>query len=319
MEASEGTAVGRIAPATVRYIKLGRGDAWAKRCFAMGRIEFGSGTAKELHELASIGNWNAVERQYVSRFGRTPSKATDFARQDRDFYTLGSDCLWITFADGYLWWAFATPEVDWLGGDGQSHGSAVRSTIGSWSNCDINGVALVQSKLSSRLTMVAAYRQTLCQVKSARHVVDRINAEAPPVVARAVAAQAELVSIAEELVEGLHWRDFELLVDLVFARTGWQRTSELGGSQKSIDLIIEQLATGERAFVQVKSTADAEVLRGYISQFEANSSFQRMFFVCHSQLSVAVANDRVHVIDRAGIAKLAISAGLIEWLMQQYV
>lgn len=35
-------------------------------------------------------------------------------REVKDFYTLGSDCLWITFADGSLWWAFAWPEVTML-------------------------------------------------------------------------------------------------------------------------------------------------------------------------------------------------------------
>ena len=31
------------------------------------------------------------------------------------------------------------------------------------------------------------------------------------------------------MIAELHWADFEIMVDLIFARGGWQRTSVLGG------------------------------------------------------------------------------------------
>lgn len=45
---------------------------------------------------------------------RTAGKAKDSMREVQDFYTLDPECLWITFADGYLWWGFAAPEVTML-------------------------------------------------------------------------------------------------------------------------------------------------------------------------------------------------------------
>lgn len=57
------------------------------------------------------------------------------------------------------------------------------------------------------------------------------------------------------MIASLHWADFETLVDLMFARMGWQRVSRVGGSQKDTDLVLIQPATGEAAFVQVKSKA----------------------------------------------------------------
>ena len=41
----------------------------------------------------------------------------------------------------------------------------------------------------------------------------------------------------EKLIKGLWWGDFELLVDLVFSRLGWQRYSVLGKEQKELILI----------------------------------------------------------------------------------
>ncbi|MBA3835963.1 MAG: hypothetical protein H0X53_09025 [Sphingomonas sp.] len=79
-----------------------------------------------------------------------------------------------------------------------------------------------------------------------------------------------------------NWADFELLVDLLFARGGWRRLSGLGGSMRDIDLLIEQPLTGERASVQVKSAADQRTFDANIASFEASGAASRFFFVCHS-------------------------------------
>jgi len=55
-------------------------------------------------------------------------------REVQDFYSLGADCLWITFADGRLWWGFAAPEVALLGGAALLQASRARKIIG---GCDI--------------------------------------------------------------------------------------------------------------------------------------------------------------------------------------
>jgi hypothetical protein len=83
-------------------------------------------------------------------------------------------------------------------------------------------------------------------------------------------------------MQQLHWADFELLVDLLFARAGWRRVSGLGGTMKHIDLLLEQPITGERARVQVESSADQKVLDTCVAAFEASQQASRFFFVCHS-------------------------------------
>jgi len=57
------------------------------------------------------------------------------------------------------------------------------------------------------------------------------------------------------------------LVDLIFARSGWQRVSRVGEDLADVDMILEQRATGERAFVQVKSKAGQAVLDDYVDRF----------------------------------------------------
>jgi hypothetical protein len=95
--------------------------------------------------------------------------------------------------------------------------------------------------------------------------------------------------------------------------------AELGGLQKDTDLVLAQPSIGERAFVQVKSSADQTALSRYIEAFETDASFDRMFFVCHSPSGPlqGVGSKPVHVWTGDTIARQAVAAGLFEWLMQK--
>lgn len=74
------------------------------------------------------GDWSAVEVALLQA-GRKPAKVSDAIREIRDFHQMGTDCLWITFAQGHLWWAFADPTVHWTG-ETEAHGARLRRTIG---------------------------------------------------------------------------------------------------------------------------------------------------------------------------------------------
>jgi hypothetical protein len=313
---SDATTLNRIAPSTARYIKLGVGNRWFKRCVQHQRIELGHPAIS--HELAVAGRWGEAIEHYTQTEARTLSKANDFVREVRDFYTLGADCLWITFADGCLWWAFSDPVVTWLGGDGELHGHRSRPTIGPWRNTDILSQVLKQADLSTRLTQVAAYRQTLCNVQDKDYLIRKINGDVEPIVAEARAAEAALVTVADAMIARLHWRDFELLVDLIFAHTGWRRISDVGGTMKDIDLAVEQPATGERALVQVKSRADNGVFNDYLERFASNPTYDRMFFVCHSPAGTFDSDRRnVSVWTGVELARMTVKAGLFDWVVNR--
>jgi len=217
-----------------------------------------------------------------------------------------------------MWWAFADPHVHWVGNQ-TDRGVRYRKTIGAWRDTDICGQVLLQSALSTRLTQVAAYRQTICNVAEAEYVLRKINAQTEPVIARTQRAISELHDVTEQLIERLHWRDFEILVDLIFARSGWLRVSELGGSQKDADLILEQVATGERAFVQVKSKAGAATFEASRDAYLQDGSFTHMFFVCHSPVGVIPEPDEPFVNYWSGsvLAALTVRTGLTNWLLER--
>ena len=302
-----------LKPSAVRYIKLGPGGAWLDRCLAEGLIELGYSAVP--HDTAAAGAWHLAEEALVAD-GRSAGKAKSFIREVRDFYTQGNDCLWITIGQGRLWWAFADSTVFPL--TGPDRGARQRRTVGGWSDRSLTGERLDLARLSTRLTKVAAYQQTICQVSEPEYLLRRLNGVEDPRVSRGHAAAQALTAAAHELIQALDWRDFELMVDLIFAASGWRRQSAVGGSdQADSDLILEQAVTGERAFVQVKSAANVAVLRDYLERFAA-SGLDRMFFVCHSPKGqLQTEQSGVHVWLGETLAEQAIKAGLFAWLIEK--
>ena len=302
-----------IDPKKIRYIKLGAGGSWVQPSFERSEIHFGYRNVP--HDLCVRGDWDAVIRHFTD-LGRSKAKAKDAAREVRDFYTLGSESLWITFADGHLWWAFAESEVVWLGSDEDGCGSRMRKTIDGWHKANIVGEPLRTDHLSTKLTQVSAYRQTICSVKESAYLIRRINGVDESVVARAREVRQAMVTVASEMITGLHWAEFETLVDLIFSRSGWQRVSRVGDTQADVDLVLEQPSTGETAFVQVKSKASPSVLQDYIERFRRNGTHDRMFFVCHSPTGALPADREagLHVWAGDRLADAAVKAGLFDWL-----
>jgi hypothetical protein len=305
-----------IAPTEIRYIKLGSGGRWAETAFARGEVLFGYSTVP--HDLCAQGDWDGVARLLVAG-GRTPAKANDAVREIRDFYTLGPDCLWITFEEGHLCWAFAAPEVVWLGASEDGQGARMRRTIDGWHRDSIKGEPLLADRMSTRLTQLAGYRQTICRVKPADYLLRRINGIEEPVLRQAREARAAMIAVATDMIAGLHWAEFETLVDLIFARAGWQRVSRVGETMADVDLVLEQPTTGERAFVQVKSTAGQAVLDDYVGWFRKSGAYDRMFFVCHTPKGRLSANDTagLHIWAGDRLADAAVKAGLFDWLTER--
>ena len=311
----------------VRYIKLGPGGAWAKRCIADGILEYSPRAIPA--DLVTDPDPDRVTSYYVG-LGRLPAVARHSANQLHAFVTLPESGIWITFESGNLWWTHAAAGIEIVRMESRSgaaddaeaaaaHGYLRRRTIGGWRNTNLVGEPLTISGLSTRLTRVAGYQRTICSIAETAYLLRRIRGESEPLVERAVAARSAMEDVAGDMIAALHWADFESLVDLILARSGWNRVSALGGTQKDADMIVEQSVTGETALVQVKSSASQQVLDSYVEIHDQTSVHDRMIFACHSERTRLFADHRDDVIlwGRRGLAKAAIKNGLIDWLTER--
>lgn len=304
-------------PKEIRYIKLGANGMWTEHGFEQGIIAFGYSGIE--HQACLDGDWEKVKMQLAQTYGRSGGALTDDLREVRDFYELGRDTLWITFANGHLYWTFGEAEVQPLPISNAEGPSRYRTALGGWSRNDRNGTPLVIDSLSSALTKTANYRRTICRVEKSDYLWRRLQGTPNPLVESAEAVQGQLASIAVAMIKELDWADFETLIDLLFDRGGWRRVSVLGQTMPDVDLIAEQPMTGERAWVQVKSQADQAALNDNYNRFLAGGRAQWFYFACHSPKGqlMAPASESAIVLAGEDLARRVIDVGLLGWLMER--
>lgn len=301
----------RIAPKSVRYIKLGEGGAWEKECIEQGLLQFGTDSGNpETLQWAAEGRWNDLAASW--RAVKSQATATRFTNETRFYFEAGPEDLWITFVGERFYWGFLEPGVP---KPMQPDLSSVRRVRGGWRCVDRDGKPLLKSNLPGSITSLAAYRGTSCSVKAAAHVVRRINAELSEEVKRAETVRSELIDSLVPLIRRLGPRDFEILVELIFGESGWRRIDSTGGTRKLLDLDLELPSTGERAFVQVKARTNQAEFEAYAKQ-RKDGVFNRMFYVYHTG-AVTTDDEAITVIEATRLARMTLDAGLTDWVIRK--
>ncbi len=169
------------------------------------------------------------------------------------------------------------------------------------------------------LTKIMGYQSTLCALGEDRldYLLRRINGQELPQIARAVESKAAILASITEMMRLLNPKDFELLVELVFAQSGWKRLSPSGGTQKTIDIEMYLPTTHEYAFAQVKS----ETNQRQLLEYEAAASERHdnyMFYVFHSARGELRATQaKTRLIDAQKLSDMVLSAGLFDWLLKK--
>jgi hypothetical protein len=98
------------------------------------------------------------------------------------------------------------------------------------------------------------------------------------------------------------------------------RVDELGGTQKTFDLVLVSPITAERYGVQVKAQADLGALEEYERRVEGMEGFSRFYFAVHSpsaDLESAETTGRVQLLRPAEVAELSVRYGLVDWIIDK--
>lgn len=301
-----------------KYIKLGESGLWTQMCLDDGTLRLGYYEVP--HDLGVAEDKTAIQSIYLTD-GKSKGTASDHARQVLDFYQTGNETLWITFANGTMYWCIAHGEVEIIGYDPTCYpyGSRLKRSINGWHSCSLNGTALHISALSGRITKLAAYRQTICNVgkDDFEYLMHKVRGIELPSALAAREARIKFCEAAKDLIRSLQPDDFEILVDLIFANSGWRRAGVLGKLQEGIDLELTQPLTGERSIVQVKSKTNAAQLTEYEHRLKAWHA-QKMFYVYHTAttpLSTQIPN--LILMGPDEIADHAVKCGLVDWLIDK--
>ena len=292
------------------YIKLGRGGDWEAESLRDGVLRFGYREAP--HDLCARGDWQGVWEAMKAIRGDAGAATRD-VNQIRAYYEADEHSIFITFVGGLLYWCRPTGPVELL--DDRSHR---RQTAEGWRNTSVNGTLLSTDRLSGRLLKVQMFRGTICDVRAGDYLLRKLSDQLSPEVAAAEEAERALMTAIVELMRLLTWQDFELLVDLVFSTSGWRRVSQVGRTQKTVDLELILPSTAERAFVQVKSQATSAALNDYVARLAEADAYDRMFFVWHTgDIAEESSPAGVILLGPRKLSRMVLDAGLSSWLREK--
>jgi len=306
----------KVKSEDARYIKLGKGGIFEQACIEQNHTIRLSYSA-EPHDMCLSQNWEGVRQWFIDKGDSDAGAATRHRDQIRDFYEAAEDVLWVTFYKNQLWWCQAEAQVHLL-----PDGTKERKTLSGWHNKDIAGKSLSMTFLSGQLTSMQGFRGTICKVKSFDYLVHKINGEKSKKEKDALEARQALAETLIAIIQKLPWKEFELLVDLVFRQAGWQRLGAVGGKQQTLDLDLWSPITQENYLVQIKSQATQQQFEQFQEDASGIRQYARCYFVVHSPkggLEEAPESDLYKLWLSKDIANLVVQYGLADWVIAKAI
>jgi hypothetical protein len=188
------TLLDRVSSDAVRFIKLGRKSVWWPLARDTNTLRLGFRQFD--FAFGAAGEWEKAKEKFASTGARTGAgDITRTLNQVRDFFELPESVLWCTMEDADVWLCFAETKVVVLytGDDTaeQKQGARMRRAIDRWRNTELNGNRLRLDSMTTKITKVASFQETICRPSGASNLLNRIQSSAH---ARAAQAHEELVA-----------------------------------------------------------------------------------------------------------------------------
>ena len=298
------------------YIKLGKGGEWEEDSIRNSKIRIG--WLDIPLEYINKCKWKAIEIE-LQKTIKTPNALKRDLNALKKIYYADDNVIFITFYKSKLYWCKpkqTEPKVF------EDEISKYRLVNGKWSDKNIKDEILFSDRISGKITKVQGFRGTLCEVKDREYLTRLINGKPSREYESLEKSRNKLIEAVQDAIKHLFWKDFELLVDLLFRQSGWRRISILGRGQRDVDLVLENPITKERYLVQVKSSASNKLLADYARKFDANS-YKKLFFIVHSSTDKTLdtrdikIDKNIEVVNSAKLAEMIVDLGLVNWLMEK--
>jgi len=198
--------------------------------------------------------------------------------------------------------------------------SKYRITKTNWSCKDIKNKTLHVNQISGKISKTQGFRATLCKIEEKDALLRMINGESSLIVEQIKQNKIELNNSLQSAFTELHWKDFEILTDLIFRQSGWRRISFVGENMKFVDLELVEPITKDLYQVQVKASADIKDFKDYAERF-SGGVYRKLFFVSFNQNSTLVnykhEYENVQLLAGSVLADLIIDLGLTNWIIDK--
>jgi hypothetical protein len=289
-----------------------------------------------MFEACTRRDETAVKAELRRRAEKGPEASVEDAfRQVHEVWWDDGRTLWITFHHRRMYYARLDPNrprEKASGVNGAPAGSRHYLDADGWRSETLDGThrPLLKDDLAGHLGMVTQYRGTVCAPRDEDYVLRRIQGLDSEVSVNARTVIGSLEQHIQKMLGELTPGDFEVLVDMVFAASGWRRTGATGGTIEGVDLVLVRSSTGgaavdplapvghnERVAVQVKMDANQKVFDEYAKILTGDAAaYTRALFV-HCNGDIANTHPaRMDVVGPSRLAPMVLDAGLTRWLWQ---
>lgn len=305
------------------YIKLGHQEEYLKYCTKNSIIQIGFNLDNdEAFGYFINQDWNSLRGFYQAQ-QENNRRSGNLIGQLQRARSADSNFTWLTIENGHLYWATTSEGAEW---ERNNNGAILK--VKNWNRNDIQEKPLSNDRLPGWLIATSQYRGTVCNAaREGKNGEDKRKAKTIQrlIQGRESLARSDLRTSEQKLknivklsLKELTPKDFELLIELIFSRSGWRRVSVLGKTMKSIDLELELSTTGERAVVQIKSRQTTnETFQTFCDEVVDQWQCDKFFWVQHSGFipdSSKEENSKIVIWNAEKISDQVIESGLTSWL-----
>lgn len=310
------------------YIKLGsKNDKWEDECIKKGTIRIGWSVVKNIDY---INNWNSKEIERLIQLDYKTRGKKNGATQDFNalklFCEATEEDIFITFYKSKMYWCNPSNEpLKRYDENSQTDFTKVRETKNGWKCSPINNPEKIfhSNEISGQISKTQAFQGTFCSfTEKELEIINRlINGIPNPVVKKIKKHREKIIRSIVKLLKELHWKDCEILTDLIFLHSGWRRISMSGGSMEFIDMEYEEPINNYKYAVQVKAKANKNDIEKYIKNLEGRH-FEKMFFVVFYpdesiKKEYQMNQNNLEIIDGEKLANYIFDLGLLNWLLKK--
>jgi len=302
----------------VIYIKLGSGGKWAKDCFENNYVKI---SFTEISSDIILTKDEILIRSEYEKVCKSKQEASNLCSQLLLFLNTNEKTIWITFYNQQMYWCTAESEFHLIKSPlKDNNNTKIKKCISCWAACSKKGEELTFNNLSGKLLKTQGFRGTVCTPDAWDYVLKKINDEEDEELINLKDNKINLLKTLNKVVKSLYWDDFELLIDLLFLKGGFQRNSEVGAFLKEIDLNLYHPVLNLNVFVQIKCECDYKTYDDW-KQMAESQPCDLFYFVCNIPkgkfIKYKEENKKFHLLKDIELAEMILLNGLLDWVIKK--
>lgn len=298
------------------FIKLGVNGEWENSSLSENKIRIGWSNLT-LEQL----NRNNSEELHIENAKSISNKGAATRDTNALINILNADesTVFITFAKGCLYWTTKNGR-ELVKEDSISKYITCDGWSSNHAGEDTSIVGLRISDIPGEISKIQRFSGTCCEISEINILNNIINNIPCEEGVDLRIGKEVIINSIEKSLKHLHWKDFELLIGLIFQKSGWDRVSALGENAQGIDIELLDRINNERYAVQIKVKSGISDVVLFRDNFR-NCGYRKRIFISiindYASIDLSSRDEDLNLWGARDIAELVVKFGLVDWLINK--